>query len=155
MRTVLVFSTAKMLALSGCLIPFGDPPGPGASGRITLGQGVDQAAYQSLQLRVFSDEAAQSGRVLTLPNKLPGALAIPLKEVRFPYEYRVTEVLGVAEFQRWRAVAWLSVANATEAQPTAVGFDEPFATATFELRDCGTYGGYCDTTAGVDLTLAR
>ena len=145
-----VFAALLCSLAIGC-----DPGGPGAEGVISLGPEIDPADYSTLELRAFPDPEAG----FDVSEGVPAggelfAVSHDLAEVEFPFEYLIGGGVGTTEFQRWRVLAWLAVA-----EPEAAGADGPasgewYGTTLFVVDACGgTVGGYCGLTKGVDFTI--
>ncbi|KYF53359.1 hypothetical protein BE08_42950 [Sorangium cellulosum] len=148
-------------ALSGC-IPFGDPEGPGASGVVSLGDGVSTSGLTTLRVRAipasgepFDEDdpqftgpafAAEDGW-LTVNERLDG--------LTFPHPYEVGDVVGTTDKQRWRLFAWLSAAD-VDVDSDAPSSGEPYGTITFDVDECGSgFDGYCTVTKGVNVTIDK
>ena len=135
------------LALAGC--PFGDPPGPGASGQVSLAPGLQTGGFATLELRAYPDRGVDpAAAVPTAPPLLAESLG--LSGLTFPYAYTLFDALGTTPEAGWRVTAWLA---------TTAGQDVPthgdlYGSQTFLLRGCGQYGGYCDITTGVDVVIS-
>lgn len=145
-------------ALSGC-IPFGDPEGPGASGVVSLGDGVGTSGLTTLRVRAipasgepfdkndpqFTAALAPEDGWLTVNERLDG--------LTFPHPYEVGEAVGTTDKQRWRLFAWLSAAD-VDVDSDAPSSGEPYGTITFDVDECGSgFGGYCTVTEGVNVTI--
>jgi len=79
------------MALAGC-----DPGGPGASGTVTLGAGVDPAAFAILELRAFAPAGATYAPATNDIAGQPGLFrkSIPLAGITFPCDYELGGGLG-------------------------------------------------------------
>jgi hypothetical protein len=135
---------------TGCPIPIGDPEGPGVSGSVSLGTGVDSGTFQTLALRAFPDsrdtfDPAASLPAITFDWRQDDVLA----GLVFPYAFQLGEVLGTTTAPDWRIVAWLS----HQAQPTAIDKNDVFCTARFRLKGCDEFGGYCGVKRDVTCAL--
>ena len=165
-KTILVLMMAAVG--TGC-IPFGDPEGPGASGSISLGKGADPSAFKTLKITAIADTGAPFDpahpvftAAATAPSETWGTSNEDLTTVTFPHDYLSGEELGTTEVQRWRLFAWLSAQDEAIKRPD-LGFNdgaepfpmsgEPYGTTVFEVDDCGSFGGFCSVTKGVNLTL--
>ncbi len=165
-RSILVLMMAAVG--TGC-IPFGDPEGPGASGSISLGKGVDASAFKTLKIIAVVDTGVPfdpAHPVFTAPAPDPSsawpATSEDLNAVTFPHAYLSGDELGTTEVERWRFFAWLSAQDESidtpedGSAPVAEPFPrsgEPYGTVTFKVDGCGQYGGFCGATEGVNLTL--
>ena len=138
-----------LMAAGGC-IPFGDPGGPGATGTISLAAKLDPAAFQTLVVRAFPDDGPAFD-----PTASASSDALersePLTDIHFPYRYKVAEALGTTDKREWRMVAWLSHGKHFDEQRLEA--KDPFCTARFTIDSCGSYGGFCGVSGGVDCTL--
>lgn len=159
MNRMLVFAgmlTVAALA-SGC-IPGGDPEGPGAAGKISLGAGVDASAFKTLAVRAVPDtgdpfDPSHPQFTAPAPDGEPAwsADVESLDGMTFPHPYGVGDELGTTSQQHWRLFAWLSASDGSGDGPKS---GEPFGTATFDVDGCGlAYGGYCTTKAGIDVSI--
>lgn len=150
----LPFALFLLLLLSGV---FGcDPGGPGASGTISLGAGIDHSKFATLAIRIFPDARADFDPAAPLPAASgggPQARDEPLSALQFPYRYQLGEPLGTTPDRDWRLVAWLS--RATGNVP-AIAPGDVFCTVRFQIAGCGLFvGGYCGNTDGTDCTLDK
>jgi hypothetical protein len=155
----LIAAALAATSVVGC-VPFGDPGGPGAEGQISVDPSTAMDGLTTLRLRAAPAESD------TFNSKAPVFPAAggegstwfadgsgqDLATLTFPFDYSVGDALGTTPVQRWRVFAWFSAA-ASEVTVTAPASGEPYGTATFELDGCGSYGDYCGTKAGVDLTI--
>jgi hypothetical protein len=141
----IVIATAAAVAL-GC-----DPAGPAAEGTISLGTGVSDTGFATLELRMFPDPGADFDPANGLPQGLEYFITSHhLAQVTFPYEYFIGAGAGTTENPRWMVIAWLATQELGD-QPTS---GEIFGTRTFKIKECGAFfGGYCDTTRGVDVVI--
>ncbi|MFO0757027.1 MAG: hypothetical protein U0359_11080 [Byssovorax sp.] len=147
----LVLVLVSIAALAGC-----DPAGPAASGKITLGDGIDPASFQTLELRAAPDfgMAFDPAHPNFVPDKSWLDNGGDLKDIKFPFDYTIGQPLGTTEQQHWRVIGWLSKgASGTAGALPASG--EPFGTQAFDLIKCGIAGGFCATTSGVDFTIDK
>jgi len=145
---------------AGACIPIGDPTGPGAVGRISLGAGVATDGFSTLHLRAVPDDS-QKGFTPTM-HGFPDALSSgagsdwspqteDLAGMTFPHAYETGVALGTTKTQHWRLFVWLSKSP----DETAPSSGEPYGTTTFEIDSCGSFGDYCDRTEGVDVTIDK
>jgi hypothetical protein len=165
-KTILVLMMAAVG--TGC-IPFGDPEGPGASGSISLGKGADPSAFKTLKITAIADTGAPfdpARPVFTAPASAASetweASNEDLTTVTFPHDYLSGDALGTTEVQRWRLFAWLSaqpepikrpdLGSNEGAEPFPMS-GEPYGTTLFEVDGCGSFGGFCSVTKGVNLSL--
>ncbi|MEO7332047.1 MAG: hypothetical protein ABI193_25955 [Minicystis sp.] len=137
------------LAAFGC-----NPAGPGVAGKISLDAGVDAKAFKTLEVRAAPDFGTSFDPAH--PNFVPDTdwtgVGGDLSTLTFPLDYELAKIVGKTEQSHWRVIGWLS----QEASGTAGSFPktgEIFGTQAFDLAKCGLTGGFCGTTAGVDLTL--
>ncbi|WP_437806512.1 hypothetical protein [Sorangium sp. So ce1078] len=143
--------------LSGC-IPFGDPEGPGASGVVSLGEGVSTSGLTTLRVRAIpaSGEPFDSDNPrFTGPALAPEDRWITVNErldgLTFPHPYQLGMVLGTTDKERWRLFAWLSAADVDSDAPSS---GEPYGTITFDVDECGSgFDGYCTVTEGANVTI--
>jgi hypothetical protein len=133
------------LSLLGC----GDPEGPGAAGTLSLDPGIRAADYAVLEIRAYPNTGSEFDPAL-IPAEPPARLGTFLSEVTFPHAYSVSEGPNTSDVAGWRLVAWLSRELGSPARPAA---DEPFCTTVFALASCGSFGGFCKITSGVDCTI--
>jgi hypothetical protein len=145
----LVLVSALGLGLAGC-----NPAGPGVAGKISLADGIDPAAFTTLEVRAAPDFGTSFDPAH--PNFVPDTdwtgAGGDLGALHFPLDYELAQIVGKTDQQHWRVLGWLS----REPSGTAGGFPktgEPFGTQAFDLAKCGLTGGFCGTTAGVDLTI--
>lgn len=137
------------MSAGGC-IPFGDPGGPGAAGSVSLAAELDPAAFLTLTVRAFPDEGRDFDPTAPMP---AGGLerSETLADLHFPYRYEVSDAPGTTDRRQWRMVAWLSHRKRLDDQ--AIEASDPFCTTRFTIKSCGSYGGYCGVSNGVDCTL--
>ena len=165
-KTILMLMMAAVG--SGC-IPFGDPGGSGAAGEISLGKGVDPSAFKTLKIVAVVDTGLPfdpAHPVFTGPAP-EATFSWPasnedLKTVTFPHTYLSGEAVGTTDVERWRLFAWLSAQDEAVNVPEA-GFTsgaepfplsgEPYGTAALAVDGCGSFGGFCGVTQGVNITL--
>lgn len=133
------------LAVTGC-----DPEGPGARGTISLGAGADVSQAYRLEIRVFPDPEDSFEPGIAIENEELRAESLLLGEVEFPFDYEVGHALGTSDHRQWRVVAWVAEGS----DPAWIAPGEFFGTTLFDLASCGDYyGGYCQVTGGVDVTI--
>ncbi len=155
-RAAVALLSLATAGLGGC-VPFGDPAGPGASGEISLGAGVETEGFKSLALRATPasdgdfDPTAPSFRDADGEGSGWYESRHDLAEATFPFEYSISETLGTTPHQRWRLFAWLSK-GVDESRPAS---GEPYGTVVFEVEDCGSFGDYCGVTRTVDLAIDK
>jgi hypothetical protein len=152
-----MFTMKKMGAHFLCLgmvvfISACDPEGPGATGNVYLGEGIQSDGYLTLEIRVFPDQ--NDALNLSDPSQGDGfGVSISHDNVTFPYNYRVGETIGSTDFQNWRVVAWL--AKTSDNQWIQSG--EHYGTTRFEVQKCGGGGGnvddFCGKTEDVDIII--
>lgn len=153
--SIVMLSVASLVGLVAC----GDPGGPGASGNVLLGAGIKTDTAQTLIVRGVPDTGSfdSAKPVFDVPpptgERAWDIVTTPAMGLTFPYHYTVGESLGTTEQQRWRVFAWLSAS--TDAATKAPASGEAFGTATFSVVSCQQYGGYCQTTEGVDVTISQ
>lgn len=142
----------------GC-VPFGDPAGPGAEGQISVDPGIPMDGLTTLQLRVAPAEGTFDSKAPVFPTAgdegsswFASASGQDLATITFPFAYSVGESLGTTPVQSFRVFAWLA-ASASEESATAPASGEPYGTADFDLDGCGSFGDYCGTSKGVDITI--
>jgi hypothetical protein len=152
-------ASAALLAwcLAGC-----DPEGPGASGKISLGPGIDPGAFVTLAIRIFPDRKPDFDPASLPPSEdLERALDKSLgrnstaagtsSPLEFPCDYSVGEALGTTPDADWRMVAWLSRQRAPVA---SIAPGDIFCTTRFKIGDCGLFvGDHCRQTPEVNCTL--
>lgn len=153
--SVSLLLTALGIAGAGC-IPFGDPGGPGASGQVSLGSGVDATAFVAMVVHAVPDDAQRpfDPTAPAFPTSV-GDDALYTQEaptgVTFPHPYEVSESIGTTPHEHWRVFVWLS--HSQEAAVPAPASGEPFGTQPFSVDGCGSYGDFCGVTSGIDVTL--
>jgi hypothetical protein len=134
-------------ALAGCSYY-----GPGSSGVISLGPGLDLSGYQTLALRAFDNRRGSfdpSGPV-------PAGYAInqPLAPLTLPWPYRIGGAVNEqSDYADWMFVAWLSHRTAEELDGADVDMLDPgdlFCVVPFRLPD-DTHG----IASHVDCVLAE
>ena len=138
-----------LLPLGALTAGCGDP-GIGVSGRIELGATADASGFAYLQIRAFQDDDELWDPTQPLPEvEAVYSESRPLTgSGDFPATYEFNS-LGTVEKRQWRVLAWLS----QEAGSVAPGTGDWWGTAQFTFDGCGSYGGFCDYTRGVDVTL--
>jgi hypothetical protein len=143
------FLIAASVVAAPLLAACGDPGGPNLSGSIRLGPGVDASTFKTLQLRVYPDSAATFDA-----SAIPSTAYSDVSEASeaFPHSYLLGEPLGTTPSSTWRLVAWLSHQDEAAAHVLPEKGDI-LCTTTAGIKGCGTYGGYCGNTPGVDCTL--
>ncbi len=139
-----VMTLAILSLLAAC-----EPPGPGATGTISLAPGVDPAGFAFVHVRVFEEPADGFDVLRPVDFSGPWQEMEPLARVSFPWRYTVGPGIGGSQAARWRAVAWLS-GDAAASWP---GPGDPVGATPFDLRRCGDF--FCDKTPGVDLVLSN
>lgn len=154
-RPITVALALSALGTIGC-IPFGDPEGPGASGNISLGEGVTTEGLATLRLSVAPeapfDPAAPSFPAAGGEGSTWLSSVEDLTTITFPHGYSVSDGVGTTPSERWHLFAWLSASPSRESQSQPAS-GEPYGRATFALDDCGNFGDYCAVTEGVDITI--
>ncbi len=147
------FLLSVISCLVGACIPFGDPQGPGASGTISLGSGVNTSGLTTLHIFNLVDGGSSTfdPRTLTITQEFSWNQAdIDVSAMGFPYEYDVGEPLGTTSTECWRVVAWLSKSSIASTPESG----DVYGTVTYKLDDCGSYGDYCQHTPHIDIKLA-
>lgn len=154
--SILMLSLSCLVGLVAC----GDPGGPGASGNVLLGSGITTDSAQTLIVRGVPNTGSfdPAKPVFDVPppsgETVWDGVAEPVMGLTFPYAYSVGAVLGTTEQKNWRIFAWLSAStDATAVKAPATG--EVFGTTTFSVVSCEQYGGYCQTTEKVDVTISQ
>lgn len=140
---------AALFATAGC-----NPEGPGATGDIVLGAGVEAAGAKTLEIRAApDDDPAFNSASPRFPSEKSGELwqaSAKISEIKFPYTYEIGETIGTSDKERYRVVAWLS-ASGGGAEPAS---GEKYGTASFALAPCGeVVDDYCGVTFEVDITI--
>lgn len=143
-------------AISAC---FGDPEGPGATGKIQLGQGIVTDNITTLHIQVVPDDAQKAfdPKAPGFPNSantdVPtwGHQAVDFATVTFPYTYTVSDALGTTPHEHWRLFVWLSK-TADGAAPIT---GEAFGTTTFHIKSCEGYGDFCTITSDVNVAIDK
>ncbi len=137
--------TFAVAAMAGC----GDPAGPALSGSISVAPGIRATDFKTLQIRVYADPGTAFD-----PHSLPASAESESEpsSVSFPYAYKLGDPLGTTNNASRRVVAWLSHADLSE-EAVLPQAGDVLCTATAAIKSCGTYGGYCGETSGVDCTL--
>jgi hypothetical protein len=128
-----------------------DPSGPGVSGTISLGSSVRPSDFTTLQIRAYPDPGDGFD-----PTRLPGEALNDTESssVAFPFSYNVFDALGTASSPKWRLVAWLSHHPGSDGISVVPEDGDVYCTAPVTLASCGSFGGYCGVTSGVDCTLS-
>lgn len=140
----------------GC---FGDPQGPGATGKISLGQGIVTDNFTTMHINVVPDDAQKpfDPKAPGFPDSLKSdvttwaATTVDFATVTFPYVYEVSDALGTTPHEHWRLFVWLSK-SADEAAPTT---GEPFGTTAFKIASCEQYGDFCTVTQNVNVAIDK
>jgi hypothetical protein len=144
------------LAFGGC-IPFGDPEGSGASGVLSMGSEVASSAEVALEIRIFPLKG-DADPVTSVPQATDdcdlactevASKSLVLSDVAFPLNYSVSHPLGNSEFKVWRVVAWLSGTTGSSTPKTG----DIVGTTTVSVASCGSFGGFCGITTGIDFAL--
>ena len=123
-------------ALAGCSFI-----GPGSSGVISVGSGLDASGFQALAMRAF----ANPSRTFDPSRTVPAGYSInqPLAALTLPYPYRIGGTLNESsDFSDWMFVAWLSHRTAEELDLGEDDRPEPgdlFCAVPFRLPD-GSHG---------------
>lgn len=154
-RSILVLGLATF-GLAGC---FGDPAGPGVTGKVQLGQGTLTDNMTTMYIKAVPDDAQKPFNLTApgFPDSLKsdvtgwGHLIVDFAGVKFPYVYETSDALGTTPHEHWRIYAWLSK-SADEVAPTS---GEPFGTNTFNIKSCEGYGDFCTTTSDVNIVLDK
>jgi hypothetical protein len=147
---------ALLLAVLG--VTACNPEGPGASGEVSLGSGVEPAGFQFFNI-VATPADAQSpfnpaapsfpSASISAASEAPFPVQDPLAGMTFPSPYKTGQSLGTSSQSNWEIFIWFSK-SAGEAAPTS---GEPYGVTAFTVSGCGLAGGFCGVTAGVDVTL--
>lgn len=145
---VVAASMALGMVALGC-----DPIGPGASGVVRLGEGVTAEGFETLEVRIFP----ATKKDWTIADGVPAEGELHIQRYRlaglsFPTVYEVSSGVGVSDEQTWRLLVWLSKEPIAGA-PSKPATGDPWGNRTFELLPCQGFGGYCNVTSGVDVTL--
>jgi len=141
---------------AGC---FGDPEGPGVTGKISLGGGIVTDNFTTMNIKPVPDDAQKpfDPKAPGFPDSLKsdetnwGATTVDFATVKFPYVYETSEVLGTTTHEHWRLFVWLSK-TADEVAPTT---GEPFGTTTFKIKSCEQYGDFCTVTKDVNVAIDK
>jgi hypothetical protein len=139
--------SALAIAITGC-----DPGGPGASGEVRLGSGVEPSNFKTLELRASPDpdksfDPAKPDFPASSEWSLPGE---DLTKITFPHAYELGAGIGTTSHRDWRLFAWLSAGDATDVPKSG----EPFGTTLFGIAECGSViDDYCGVTAEVHVTI--
>jgi hypothetical protein len=145
----IIASLCMLLTVTGC--PMGDPEGPGASGFLALGAGIDASTFQSLEVRGFPNAGPFDPKALLPSSLLFWRTGATVRDVTFPFHYEVGEGIGTTMTRDWRLVAWLSH---RASDVVAIEKGDVYCTVVFSIRSCGVqYGDYCGVTQGVGCTL--
>ncbi len=148
----LVLVLVAALGATGC-----DPGGPGASGEVSLGPGVEPAGFQTFNIIAAAEaQTPFDPAAPVFPTTLayesdaaPFPVQDPLAGMTFPSHYQTGQNLGTASQSSWRIFIWLSRSSA-ESSPSS---GEPYGTTPFTVPGCGVAGGFCGVTTGVDVTI--
>lgn len=152
------------MALSGAIVGLAgcDPEGPGASGVISLGTGVDASGFEMLEIYAFANESqAAFDPAQPIPRVAEEAYNYGevLAEIVFPFSYRVGGAVGLTRVPSWMLVAWLSHRQRSELPRIVLSPGDIFCAVPFRIRACegwGFKGGdYCTVTPHVDCELAE
>lgn len=143
----------------GATACFGDPAGPGATGKIQLGQGIVTDNITTMFIQVVPDDAQKPfdpkapGFPDSANTDVPtwGRQAVDFATVKFPYTYTVSDALGTTPHKHWRIFVWLSKTS-DEVAPTT---GEAFGTNTFQIKSCEQYGDFCTVTSDVNVAIDK
>jgi hypothetical protein len=129
---------------SGC-----DPGGAGASGLISLGQGVTTEGFTTLRFCATPEPETPptSGFLDTCEILVNEKVA----DIKFPHPYELTAGLGPSEHPKWRLVVFLT-SDETSVKPAS---GEPFGLTLFQVGGCvaNEVEQFCGVTPGVDILL--
>lgn len=165
--------TLASFALLGC-----DPGMPGASGNVTLGDGVDPANFQNIEMRALAAEGEFFPIAPVFPDQISdntyqtgegeatvwigegstqdtGIIFLQrgesLQSKTFPFAYQIGgDGIGYSTEQHWRLFVWLST-NPDSHLDKAPQSGEPYGVVDFDLPECGS--DYCQVQTGVDLVI--
>jgi hypothetical protein len=155
MNSKVVF--ALVMAVVGTGVVGCDPEGAGASGVITLGEGVDASAFRTINVTAIVDTGKPfdpKQPVFTASEQTDGWLPFrqDLSVTKFPLEYQVSQGVGTTPNEHWRVFAWLTAQDIGGSNAPASA--EPYGTATVTIGECGgAFGDYCGVTDGVNITI--
>lgn len=139
-----VIVVTALAALGGC-----DPGGAGASGVISLGQGVTTEGFTTLRICATPEPEVPptSGFLDTCEILVNESVA----DIKFPHPYEITAGLGPSDHEKWRLVIFLT-SDESSVKPES---GEPFGLTLFSVGGCaaGEIDQYCGVTPGVDVTL--
>lgn len=142
MKVIVVMALAALG--SGC-----DPGGAGASGVISLGQGVTTDGFTTLRICATPEPEVPptSGFLDTCEILVNESVA----DIKFPHPYEITAGLGPSDHEKWRLVIFLT-SDESSVKPES---GEPFGLTLFSVGGCaaGEIDQYCGMTPGVDVTL--
>src|SRR5262245_53626070 len=155
MRALLapVALSAAMAGLAAC-----DPQGPGASGVIGLGAGVDACGFETLEIYAFANEseaAFDPARPITEVSREVEHWRGTSCELGYPLSYKVGGDIGSSDVPTWMLVAWLSHTPWSEPSNATVAPGDVFCAVPFRLQVCGSYGGFCAVTPDVACVLSE
>jgi len=113
--------------------------GPGSSGVISLGPGLDASGYQTLALRAFDNRRGSYDPT----GPVPAGYAInqPLAPLTLPWPYRIGGAINEhSDYSDWMFVAWLSHRTAEDLESADVDMPDPgdlFCVVPFVLPEDG------------------
>ncbi len=141
---------AALAGVAGC-----DPTGPGASGVISLGAGIDASGFETLEMYAFANE---SQAAFDPSQPISGELEHrreTLAAIDFPFAYQVGGSVGITTVPTWTFVAWLSHTPASEPSNATVAPGDVFCAVPFRIRSCSGGSDFCAVTPDVACELAQ
>ncbi len=151
MKTIRL-ATPLLLVLPLLLGVACDPPGPGASGQLSLSPEVSLEAGRTLEMHLMPDDGQPfDPATADLSDQAwHERESLDLAQIEFPFAYWVGWGIGNTKHERFRLVVWIAESEDVD----RIGRGEWFGTRLFSVAECpGPFSGYCDTTPEIDLAI--